>query len=50
MGSIAYHIRGFDFKSFRIIEFSDHHENMDNNNIKKLIIGYIGYVMRMIQK
>jgi len=35
MGRIAYHIRGFDFKSFRIIGFSDHHENMDNNNIKK---------------
>ena len=36
MGSIAYHIRGFDFKSFRIIGISDHYENMDNNNIKKV--------------
>ena len=36
MGSTAQHIRGVDFRSFRIIGFSDYHENMDNNNIKQI--------------
>ena len=34
MGSIAQHIRGVDFRSFRIIGFSDYHENMEDKNIK----------------
>ena len=36
LGNTAHNLIGFDFRSFRIIGFNDHHENMDNNSIKKI--------------
>ena len=36
MGSTALHIQGIDFRSFRIMGFSDHHENMEDKNIKQI--------------
>ena len=36
LGNITFNFHGFDFRSFRIMGFNDHHENMDNNNIKQI--------------
>jgi len=36
MGNITFNFHGFDFRSFRIIGLNEYHENLDNNNIKKV--------------
>ena len=36
LGINTHNIKGFDFRSFRIIGFSDHHESMENNIIQKV--------------
>ena len=36
LGNNTHNFNGFDFRSFRIIGFNDHHENTDNNSIKKI--------------
>jgi len=35
LGNYTHNLIGFDFRSFRIIGFNEHHENTDNNIIKQ---------------